>query len=188
MPCTRIFCRYHAEPTKPYKCNYMAVTGVTKLGQMPPNTKYSVEDCPFYKSGKRQSAPKGEALTGVNPLEVLRQIETLKSEDVEQLYNLNLADSDIARMLNVLPQAIEKFRRMKGLIRDAAMSGRIRKINWDEVNTMIKDGYSDIAVSMYVSVPLEVIQKYKLMLEKKKSEGGHNETNQLQESFNGKGD
>lgn len=188
MPCDRISCRYHADATKPYRCNYMAVTGVSKLGQMPPNQTYSVENCPFYKSGKRQAAPKGEAVIGANPFEISRQLDTLKHEDVEQLYNLNLSDADIAVLLDVLPQTIEKFRRLKGLVRAATMSGRIRRINWDEVDTMINEGYSDIAVSMFVSVPLEVIQKYKLMLAKKKVEGGQDETDKLQKAFNGEGD
>lgn len=187
MPCTRTSCCYHAEPNKPYGCNYMSVTGTSKLAQMPPNVTYSVEDCPFYKNGKRRTAPKGEIVMGVNPLEVIRQVSTLDEDEVKQLYDLNLCDSDIALLLNVLPQAIAKFRREKGLIRSMSKSGGIRRINWEEVNKMIADGYSDIAVSMFVSVPLEVIQIYKVMCEKKKAEGGQDETDSLQKAFDGEG-
>ena len=50
--------------------------------------------------------------------------------------------------------------------------GSIRRINWDEVDSMLHEGYSDIAIAMTVKVPLEVILRYKDLIAKKKAEGG----------------
>lgn len=188
MPCTRRSCCYHTAGNSPNGCNYIFVTGTSKLSQMPPNVTYSIDDCPFYKSGNKRSATKGSQIASANSIEIVRQAATLKEKDVEELYDLDLCDADIAIILNVFPEAIAKYRRQKGLIRSMSKCGGIRRINWDEVDAMIREGYSDIAVAMFISVPLEVIQKYKFMLEKKKSGGGKDESNQIPEAFNGEGD
>lgn len=188
MPCTRRSCCYHTAGNSPNGCNYIFVTGTSKLSQMPPNVTYSIDDCPFYKNGNKRSATKGSQIATVNPIEVVRQAATLNEKDIEELYDLNLCDADIALILNVSPEAIAKYRRQKGLIRSMSKSGGIRRINWEEVNAMLKEGYSDIAVAMFVSVPLEVVQKYKVMIAKKNSEGVQYEANRVPEAFNGEGD
>ena len=53
-----------------------------------------------------------------------------------------------------------------------AKSGSIRRINWEEVDSMLSEGYSDIAVALFVKVPLEVIQRYKNLTAQRKAEGG----------------
>ena len=56
------------------------------------------------------------------------------------------------------------------MLRTMSKGGGIRRVNWEEVDSMFGEGYSDIAVAMYVKVPLEVIQRYKVLKEKNKTD------------------
>lgn len=171
--CKRKNCIYHVS-TKIYGCNYCFVTGLSKLGQIPKGEKYSIENCQFYESGKKRSAMKPIVLDATAPDEVLKQTNDIDRELVTKLYNYDLCDADIAMLLEVSPRAVVKVRRQKGMLRTMSKGGGIRRVNWEEVDSMLGEGYSDIAVAMYVKVPLEVIQRYKVLMEKKKAEGGAN--------------
>lgn len=171
--CKRKNCIYHVS-TKIYGCNYCFVTGLSKLGQIPKGEKYSIENCQFYESGKKRSAMKPIVLDATAPDEVLKQTNDIDRELVTKLYNYDLCDADIAMLLEVSPRAVVKVRRQKGMLRTMSKGGGIRRVNWEEVDSMLIEGYSDIAVAMYVKVPLEVIQRYKVLMEKKKAEGGAN--------------
>lgn len=172
MPCTRKSCCYHTEVNKTHGCNYIFVTGLSKLGQMPIGEKYSIENCPFYKKGKRLSATKNSAVPTPESKDIAIEAFELDRVAAEELYNCNLCDYDIAMLLGVSPFTIAKWRRQKGLIRSMSKSGGIRRVNWGEVDSMLAEGYSDIAVSIIVKLPLEVIQRYKILVEKRKAERG----------------
>ena len=179
--CKRKSCIYHTA-NKIHGCNYLFVTGQSKLGQMAKGETYSIENCKFYESGKKRSASKQILIGDATPDEVSRQANSIDGELVTKLYSYDLCDADIAMLLNVSQRAIVKIRRQKGLLRSMSKGGSIRRINWDEVDSMLEEGYSDIAVALYIKVPLEVIQRYKNLTAKKKSEGGiehGNETNQV---------
>ena len=182
--CKRKSCIYHAG-NKIHGCNYIFITGQSKLGQMKKGETYTIENCKFYENGKKRSATKQVVLDASSPDEVLRQANTVDGELVTQYYSADLCDADIAMLLNVSQRAIVKIRRQKGLLRSMSKGGSIRRINWDEVDSMLEEGYSDIAVALYIKVPLEVIQRYKNLTAKKKSEGGiehGDETNHLQQN------
>lgn len=169
--CKRKSCIYHAG-NKIHGCNYIFITGQSKLGQMKKGEDYTIENCKFYENGKKRSATKQVVLDANSPDEVLKQANTVDGELVTQYYSADLCDADIAMLLNVSQRAIVKIRRQKGLLRPMAKSGSIRRINWEEVDSMLSEGYSDIAVALFVKVPLEVIQRYKNLTAQRKAEGG----------------
>lgn len=162
MKCRKTSCIYHTG-NHMYGCNYMFVTGISKLGQMPQGEQYKVEDCKFYSNGKKRSARKMQIIRMDEPEEIVKETATVDGKILEELVELDLCDADIAHVLNVSQKTVVRLRRKKGLIRSMSKSGGIRRINWDDVDTMLADGFSDIAVAMYVSVSLEVIQRYKVI-------------------------
>ena len=169
--CKRKSCIYYVK-NKLHGCNYLFVTGQSKLAQTPKGEKYSVENCKFYESGRARTATKSIVLDYTSPDEVLRQVSTIDGKLVEKLYNYDLCDADIAMLLRVSSKAISKIRRQKGLKRSMSKGGSIRRIDWEEVKKMFNDGYSDIAIAMYIKVPLEVIQRYKDLVARNMMEGG----------------
>ena len=183
MACTRRSCCYHTEVNKTHGCNYIFVTGLSKLGQMPPGEEYTIENCPFYKKGQRLSALKNSAFPKTDSVEIAREVFELDRVTAEELYYFNLCDYDIAMLLNVSPFTIAKWRKQKGLVRSMSKSGSIRRINWAEIDSMFSEGYSDIAVSMIVKLPLEVIQRYKILVEKRKAERGLVNIDETREDF-----
>ena len=171
MECKRKSCIYHT-CNKIFGCNYYFVTGQSKLSQIPKGEKYDIEKCQFYDSGKRRSATKSIVIDSPSHDSVEEDVFSVDRNAVTDLFNFDLCDADIAMLLEVTPRAIVKVRRQKGMLRTMAKNGSIRRINWEEVDSMLGEGYSDIAIAMYIKVPLEVIQRYKNLIAKKKAEGG----------------
>lgn len=128
---------------------------------MPAGEQYKVENCKFYSNGVKRTARKTQVISLEEPEQIIKESATVDGKLVEELVGFDLCDADIAFMLGVSPRTIVRIRRKKGLIRTMSKSGGIRRINWGEVDSMISEGFSDIAVAMYVRVPLEVIQRYK---------------------------
>lgn len=168
--CKRKSCIYHTS-NKINGCNYIFVTGQSKLSQLEPGEVYNVENCKFYASGKKRSATK-QAFVSPNPDDLIKQVLSVDGSLVEKFYEHDLCDADIAMLLGVSQKAIVKIRRQKGLLRSMSKGGSIRRIDWEGVNAMFTEGYSDIAVAMFYNVPLEVIQRYKIYASKMKAEGG----------------
>lgn len=172
MPsCKKKNCIYYVN-NKFYGCNYYFVTGQSKLSQIPKGEKYDIENCQFFDSGKKRSATKAIVLDSAEHDEVIKQVFEIDRQAVAELFNQDLCDADIAMLLETSQMAVVKVRRQKGMLRTLSKGGSIRRINWDEVDSMLHEGYSDIAIAMTVKVPLEVILRYKDLIAKKKAEGG----------------
>ena len=169
--CKRKSCIYHTG-NKIHGCNYIFITGNSKLGQIPQGEKYDIEKCQFYESGRKRSASMYSAIASPTPEELMREANSVDVNKLKELYDADLCDSDIALLLGVSQRAIAKIRRQKGFVRTMQKGGSIRKIDWEGVDTMFSEGYSDIAISMFFNVPLEVIQKYKIIKARKEAEGG----------------
>ena len=169
--CKRKSCIYHAG-NKIHGCNYIFITGNSKLGQIPHGEKYDIEKCQFYESGRKRSASMYSAIASPTPEELMREANSVDINKLKELYEADLCDSDIALLLGVSQRTIAKIRRQKGFVRTMSKGGSIRKIDWEGVDTMFSEGYSDIAISMFFNVPLEVIQKYKIIKARKDAEGG----------------
>ena len=173
--CKRKSCCYHTGGKLTHGCNYIFVTGVSKTSQMPYGEKYTIENCPFYKKGKRRSASRASPVANPNTVEVIRETMRMDKGLADKLFNDGLCDSDIAMFLNVSVQAIAKWRRQYGYKRKNSDSGHLRRVKWDDVDAMLNEGYSDTAVASYVYTTVDVIQMYKDLMWKDGK--GRNETN-----------
>lgn len=149
---------------------------------MPHGEKYTVENCPFYKKGKRIAAARDMLLANPSSLETIKQARTIRKEDAEFFYSFGLCDEDIAMFLGVSVRAFAKWRRQNGIIRDFRVGGHLRRIKWDDVTKMLDEGYTDIAVAMFHNTKPEVIEKYKQLFWKGGSDK-KDEASQVQENY-----
>ena len=157
--CNRKDCCYHTEHAQNYGCNYMFVNGFSKHSQMPYGETYTVENCPFYEKGRRKKPNLETPLPNGSSIDVIKDSRTINSDTAEMLMDMKLSDYDIAMFLRVTQAAFAKWRRNKGYYLQRGK--KYPRINWGEVDAMLKDGYSDVAVAVYNNTTENVISYYK---------------------------
>lgn len=165
MPCMKKNCMYHTDSTF-YGCNYFGVTGMTKLGSMPIGEKYTIENCPFYKRGRRQRASLDPPIAGRREFgEIERSAMAIDSEVAFFLYDEKLCDNDIAMLIGTYSQAVAKWRKRHGIVRSS--NSQPIKVNWDNISGLIKDNRTDAEISERVNIKPEIISMYRETLKTK---------------------
>lgn len=169
VACQRRDCVYaNVDPFKLYGCSYAQMENKSKLSQIPPGEKYSIENCPFYKQGqghKKRSVEAHPPTDKVDPA-VLRGAQKLsREENTLMFYEMKLCDKDIAKIYDVPAQSVAHWRKVSGI----GSGHETKRLNWREINNMMKDGYSDVAIARIVHTQASVITEYR------KTEASHNQ-------------
>lgn len=164
--CKHKDCRYYNEKTaNTFSCNYALYEGKTKLSQLKPGEKYDVSNCQFYSSGRKVRSSEVFPPTEVVSEKILREVKILShAPNAVTLYDLPITDRDMAKIYGVSHQGVAHWRKVKGL-------GRLKEanpINWKEIDSLISEGYSDIAIAKLAGTNVIVVQEYRKSFE----EGG----------------
>jgi len=168
MACEKRDCMYFFSGHGGGSCNYMTLTGQTKLGQIPRGQKYSVENCQFYEKGKQRRYIVDPPMSKANPVEIVTACMKIDSTLAMKLYDLNLCDDDMAMFLNSLPRAVSRWRKQHGLIRPRNVV--IKRISWGLIDEMIEKGLSDEEIVKkinYEYLTTNVLKVYRLFTEGK---------------------
>ena len=159
MPCTKVDCIYRNENRELGNCNYHSITGQTKLGQLKRKENYDVENCQFYKQGRKLKPAISQPFVRSNPIEVVKAAQKIDSMKALELYDLRLSDEDMAMFLDTIPNAIAKWRMARGLLRPQGIPQK--EIEWCDITEKINEGYTDEALAEYFKLDVRVIQIYR---------------------------
>lgn len=170
MACKKTDCVYYTSSDW-YKCNYLTITGMSKLAQIPKGEKYDVDRCQFYKRGRKQRAAIDPPIVRNDQVDYSKEASTIDSEVAFQLYDEKLTDSDIGRLLNIHPNAVAKWRKRNGLTQVPEAETRDLK----GVTKLIQQGYSPTAISKLMSFSRKTIELCKEALQKGEQDGSVNE-------------
>lgn len=162
MRCERADCIYYSVESKNKvkpRCNYIFVTGVSKLSQIPEGEKYDISKCQFYEKKTRKAynritkpsvTPNGETTR-----KGVARIETI--ENAIDYYEANLSDTDMSILFGTTIQAVSAWRNKHGYtMKKCALS----HIDWHDVKTMVDEGYSITAIAKYHNTQDFVIRRY----------------------------
>ena len=157
--CKHKDCRYYNEkPAHNFSCNYALITGKTKLSQLKSGEKYDVNNCQFYSTGRKVRPSEVYPLIDIVSEEIQREANILSREpNAVTLYDLPMDDKDLARVYGVSYQSVAHWRKIKGL-------GHLQNavpINWEEIDSLLEEGYSDIATAKLTGTKAVVVQEYR---------------------------
>ena len=174
MDCKRYNCIYHTDSPY-YGCNYYAITGMTKIGQMPFGEHYSIAKCPFYKKGRKRRAKLDPPFTRDDGCEDTTREALMINEDIAYLlFDEKLCDNDMAMLMNVNPRSVAKWRKHNGLMRFHNFMAR--KIEWENIDKYIQHGMSDEEIATLEHLKTDVIKLYR-----KNVKENTNETTDIEE-------
>ena len=173
--CKRTECIFHMPPSAEHGCNYIFVTGDSKLGSMPYGQKYTVDTCPYYQSGFRVKATKESPCPTPQNVRVREGLKTLRArdDDAMRMYDSGLNDIDIAKAFGVSVGTIARWRMRKGL-----KSKKKKSVDWEGVEKSLKDGFSRNAVAKLFDVEITAVEIY---AERRKIANGGMEIEDLHE-------
>lgn len=137
--CKKVDCIYRMPVSATHGCNYMFVTGESKLGNMPKGEKYKVDTCPYYQCGVRVRATKESPLATPNNVRVRTGIRTLKAREADAIamYESGMNDIDIAKAFGVSRITIASWRKKRFLT-----AQRKKSIDWESIEKALKNGDS----------------------------------------------
>ena len=162
MRCERADCMYYSVESKNKvkpRCNYIFVTGVSKLSQMPKGEKYDISNCPFYEMKTRKSynritkpsvTPNGEMTK-----KGVARIESI--ENAIDFYEANLSDTDMSILFGTTIQAVSAWRNKHGYTMKKCT---LSHIDWSDVKTMVEEGYSITAIAKFHNTQEFVISRF----------------------------
>lgn len=127
--CPLLGCRFHSDRIAHEilgDCNYLDITGHTKLGKMTPEQREQYHrgeiTCPLYEDGTRSKLPVS------NEIIFPRRAGPRKDRSVERkLYDAGMNDYEIARAIGVRSSAIWLWRRNEGLPANVGVGAPKRK-------------------------------------------------------------
>lgn len=162
MPCMKLDCAYRNLKDTSGFCNYMQITGNTKLGQLKRGEKYDVDTCQFYKKGRKQKAAIDPPFAKANDISIVKETQKIDSDKAFELYDLHLGDEDMAMFLDTIPTAVALWRQRRGLLRPPAVNEKV--IEWVDISRMMNLGYTDGSLSEYFKLDIRIIKLYRQYL------------------------
>ena len=159
MPCVKLDCQYRNAGESYGNCNYYAITGNTKLGQMKHGERYDIENCPFYNKGRKLKASINPPFERANSVDVVQETMKMDSELAFELYDMKLSDNDIAMLMNTLPKAVAKWRQARGLLHPPGANQKY--IPWDDIMVDIEHGATDAILTKEYGIDEKVAKLFR---------------------------
>lgn len=159
MPCTKTDCKYRgSNKFENGSCNYLFITGTSKLAQIPKGQKYDVRKCQFYEPGRKINPPKVNPTVTPNTTTTKNGVARIEQFDnAVDFYDANLSDTDMAMVFGVSIQAVSAWRHKHSLL---MKKEKLSHIDWNDVDQMIDEGYSIVAIARFHNTKEFVINQY----------------------------
>lgn len=134
-PCTKQDCRYRAPEGSRNNCDYIAITGRSRIGQHPVGQR-SPHKCRLYDPGVRECVPidSGAALPGSMPNAKPRRVQP-KNRDwsvARKLHDAGAKRTEIARAMHCSLKVVDNWIKREGLTKPP--------IDWDKAWAMWAEG------------------------------------------------
>ena len=134
-PCKKLDCRYRAPDGDRHNCDYIAITGRSRIGQHPVGQR-SPHKCRLYDPGERECVPidSGAALEGSlpNPKPKRHRAPARDWSIARKLHDAGAKRAEIARAMHCSLKVIDNWIKREGLAKPA--------IQWEKAWGMWADG------------------------------------------------